>query len=130
MTVVRKIIPILKQASCYDNNQASYMLSTLYSGGVGITPDRYKVRLKTASSNVHGHTEVVTDSLKPKKKKLACYQRICFCEEKNNSSLYVDVKMAYAIMIVLHGGQIAHFHCTLKSYTYTSTNSTVILKTV
>ena len=103
MTVVPKIIPILKQASCYDNNQASYMLSTLYSGGVGITPDRYKVRLKMTSSNAHGHTEEVTDSLKPKK--IACYRRICFCEENNNSFLYVDVKMAYAIMIVLHDGQ-------------------------
>ncbi|XP_072049631.1 protein sel-1 homolog 3-like isoform X1 [Amphiura filiformis] len=42
MTVIPQIIPILKQASCYDNNEASYMLSTLYSGGMGITPDRYK----------------------------------------------------------------------------------------
>lgn len=49
MTVVPKIIPILKQASCYDNNLASYMLSTLYSGGVGITPDKYKVRIKMMS---------------------------------------------------------------------------------
>ena len=40
----RLTIPLLQQASCYENHDASFMLAAIYSKGVAVKADENKVR--------------------------------------------------------------------------------------
>ncbi|XP_038064834.1 protein sel-1 homolog 3-like [Patiria miniata] len=45
LSTIPVILPVLRQASCYGNHKASYMLGTLYAGGINVDADQNEAYL-------------------------------------------------------------------------------------